>query len=87
MSKDQLGRMILQLAWQDNSNNEQRFDIQRSRTQSNFQTIGSVGPNTSSSNVSLGFTNLYTYYYRIRAVNGSGESFSNILTIPGSTNL
>ncbi len=87
MTKDQLGRMILQLAWQDNSNNEQRFDIQRSRTQSNFQTIGSVGPNTSSSNVSLGFTNLYTYHYRIRAVNGSGESFSNILTIPGSTNL
>ena len=69
------------LNWADNSNNETGFQIQRA-TNINFTGAStfSVGANvtTFSQNVSRPGT----YYYRVRAVNGSGNSnYSNVLTV------
>lgn len=69
------------LSWNDNSNNETSFIIQRSST-SAFTSIDKTMTATANSNRynDWGLTPGTTYYYRMAAVNGSDEStFSNTL--------
>jgi probable HAF family extracellular repeat protein len=63
----------LDLTWADNSDNEQRFEIQRRRFWSDWATVATVGPNTMTfSDVTVG---AYIHYmYRVRAVNAVGAS-------------
>jgi hypothetical protein len=76
---------LLNLAWKDNSDNETRFEIQRARTTTGpFTSIATVGANITSATLSTGYANVFTYYYRIRAVNNAGESFSNVIMTKGS---
>ncbi len=68
------------MAWNDNSNNEKTFAIERCRgaTCTNFALIANVAANkTSYSNT--GLSRNTTYRYRIRAYNDAGYSaYSNI---------
>lgn len=73
---------IVALAWQDRSNNELRFSIERSTSSSTgFAQVGTVNFNvTSFSNT--GLPSYKTYYYRVRAVNATGNSgYSNVVMI------
>jgi hypothetical protein len=65
---------IINLGWTDNSSNEQTFAIQRSTDGgSTFSDLGSVGPNVTLY-ADPGLTGGATYYYRVRAANGGGNS-------------
>ena len=67
----------IELTWTDRSANELGFQIQRSTNNATFSTILTTGPNAVSY-IDGGLTTNTTYYYRIRAVNGSVvSSFSN----------
>jgi probable HAF family extracellular repeat protein len=63
----------LDLSWADNSNNEQSFEIQRRQSWSDWVTISSVPPNTTTfADTSV---DPYTHYiYRVRAMDGAGAS-------------
>ena len=69
----------IDLSWTDNSTNETNFVIQRSATSgSGFATIATLAPNTSSYADTTGLSASTTYYYRVYATNGAGDSgFSN----------
>jgi len=71
----------IKLSWQDNSDNEDGFKIERKTSSSAYSQIGTTGENITSykdNTVSAGIT----YYYRVRAYNnrGGNSSFSNIAT-------
>ncbi|MBN2508092.1 MAG: right-handed parallel beta-helix repeat-containing protein [Verrucomicrobia bacterium] len=72
------GTNAIQLAWQEDADNECGFEIQRSTNAIAWQPLAGVGPNTRA------FTDLSAaigqpYFYRVRATNGSGLSrFSNL---------
>ncbi len=65
------------LNWTDNSDNEEGFDVERRIENGEWEDIGSVGSNLmafSDSNLTTGTT----YYYRVNAYNGFGDSeYSN----------
>jgi hypothetical protein len=68
----------IDLQWQDNSDNEDGFKIERSSDGTNFNQIATVGagvttyPNT-------GLAPSTTYWYRVRAFNAGGDSdYSNV---------
>jgi hypothetical protein len=69
-----------QLTWQDNSNNEDGFKIERgSTTTGPFAQIGTVVANTTSYTDS-GLADATTFCYRVRAFNSTGDStYSNIV--------
>lgn len=76
-------RMQVNLAWSDNSSNENGFKIERcsGNNCTNFVEIAQVGANvTSYSNTGL---NRFTVYrYRVRAFNADGNSgYSNVATV------
>lgn len=63
----------INLGWTDNASNETGFEIERSTDGVNFTRIATVGVNvTQYSNSGLAAGTLY--YYRVRAVNTSGNS-------------
>jgi hypothetical protein len=68
----------IDLAWSDNSTNENGFAIERSADGVNFSQITTVAANlTSYSNT--GLTASTTYFYRVRAFNNAGSSsYSNV---------
>jgi hypothetical protein len=67
----------INLAWTDNSSNEDGFKIERSTNGSSFTEIGTVGPNVRNFS-STGLTANKLYYYRVRAYNSLGNSgYSN----------
>jgi len=64
----------INLSWTDNSSNESGFEIERSTSAvSGFTLISPTAPNVTSYGNS-GLTSSTTYYYRVKAVNGSGSS-------------
>ena len=75
------------ISWTDNSNNEDGFQIERSSSQNGTYTeVGTVSTNVSSF-VNSGLTANTTYYYRVRAYNGSGtSSYSNVLNVTTDQN-
>lgn len=68
----------INLSWTDNASNETGFKIERSPNGSTGWTqIGTTGADTTTYS-DTGLTELNTYYYRVRAYNGSGDSsYSN----------
>jgi Fibronectin type III domain/PQQ enzyme repeat len=69
----------IDLSWQDNSGNEQSFQVFRT-TGSHFKKIGVVGANVTSYS-DLGLSPNTTYRYKVRAHNKAGNSaFSNIVS-------
>ena len=78
----------IQLTWNDNSDNESGFEIQRSSTGLPFsysliQTTG-AGTTTYTDN---GLSEVTTYYYRVRAINLAGESaYSNVVSATTALN-
>jgi len=68
----------IDLGWADNSNNESGFTVERSPNgTSGWTQIATVGANVTTYS-STGLTCSTTYYYRVRAYNGGGDSdYSN----------
>jgi hypothetical protein len=74
---------VINLTWNDNSNNEDGFQIEKSTDGVNFEQIATTGPNTTAlASFSVGGLQAATAYaFRVRAFNGIGESgFSNTAT-------
>lgn len=65
----------IHLTWQDNSNNETGFVLERSPDQSNWAVIANVSPNLTEY-LDTSLTTDGTYFYRLRAINGVGQSSS-----------
>jgi hypothetical protein len=63
----------INLAWTDNSNNEDGFAVFRSTDNQHWTQIGAVGPNVTTYS-STGLSNNKTYYYYVRAWNMIGNS-------------
>ncbi len=75
----------VQLSWNDNSNNEAEFDIERSTDGTNWTQIATVGVNVTTYNDTT-VQALTEYFYRVRASNSIGPSgYTNIAsaTTPG----
>ena len=67
----------INLTWQDNSSDEDSFEIERSLDAATWSTIATLGDNTTAYSDS-GLAAVTTYYYRVRATNGVGPSgYSN----------
>jgi hypothetical protein len=68
----------IDLAWQDNSDNEDGFAIERSLDGTNFSSLTTVGADvTSFSDTTVAEST--TYWYRVKAFNGAGDSaYSNV---------
>jgi hypothetical protein len=62
------------LAWQDNSNNENGFKIDRSTDGVNFVTVAQVGANVTTYSDVSGLAAATTYFYRVRATGSGGDS-------------
>lgn len=68
----------INLSWSDNSSNETGFKIERSGDNVTFSQIAAVTAGTTSYS-STGLSSGSTYYFRIRAYNGVGNSgYSNV---------
>jgi len=68
----------IDLGWQDNSDNEDGFAVERSLDGTNFSSLGTVGVDetTFSDNTVAEST---TYWYRVKAFNSAGDSaYSNV---------
>ncbi|MGE5609496.1 MAG: fibronectin type III domain-containing protein [Bacillota bacterium] len=86
----------IDLTWVDNSNNEDRFVIERSTDGLAFTTIATLAANTTSYSDAANTTRYDAtgihpatrYYYRVRAENSAGPSFSpvfNATTLANAT--
>jgi hypothetical protein len=73
-----VSRSQINLTWTDNSSNETGFKIERSTNGTSFTQIATVGAGVTSY-ASTGLQKNRTYYYRVRATNGAGDSaYSNV---------
>jgi len=72
-----VSRSQINLAWGDNSSNEDGFRIEQSTNGTTFAEIATVGANVKAYQ-STGLSANKTYYYRVRAYNAGGSSaYSN----------
>jgi alpha-tubulin suppressor-like RCC1 family protein len=75
-----IGLAQIELSWQDNSNNETDFIIERGITNTDYSPIVTVGANATSY-LDTGLNPANTYYYRVCAYNGFGSSpYVNVST-------
>jgi hypothetical protein len=77
-----LNKSVVTLAWNDNSDNEQSFLIERSTSSAGgFVEIGTVSANINSF-ADRDVQSKTTYYYRVRATNSTGHSaYSNTASV------
>jgi hypothetical protein len=74
------------VTWNDNSNNETGFKVERSKNGTNFTQIATVNANVTTY-ASTGLSTNTTYYYRVRAYNNKNSAYSNTAnatTLPNS---
>ena len=72
-----LSRSQIRLNWTDNSSNESGFQIERSTNGTTFTQIATVGAGVKTY-TSTGLQSNRTYWFRVRAYNGTGNSaYSN----------
>lgn len=70
----------IDLSWSDNANNETGYKIERSTDGKSFYPLAGTGPN-GTFNRNTGLTPGRLYYYRVYAINGSGNSaYSNVIS-------
>ena len=75
------GSRRVDLSWTDNSGNESGFRIERSSNGSTFAQIGTVAANVRTYQ-NTGLTRGNTYWYRVRAYNGTGDSpYTNTVSV------
>lgn len=78
LSAISISSSAIDLSWNDQSVNEDNFNIERSADGINFSTLITLGPDITSYSDN-GLTASTIYYYRINASNGGGTSdFSNV---------
>ena len=78
LSAQATGQTEVRLTWSDNSNNEDRFELERSEDGINFVGIGSPGANSTQAQAT-GLRAGTRYFFRLRAVNAGGASgYSNV---------
>lgn len=76
-----ISKTQVDLDWQDNSDNENGFKIERSLNSVDFAQIADVPANTTGYS-DPNRTHFETYYYRVKAYNNQGNSgYSNIVSI------
>ncbi len=63
----------ISLSWIDNAGDETGFELERSTDGTNFSMVATI-PANDESFTDIGLAASATYYYRLRAVNGSGNS-------------
>lgn len=68
-----LSSSAIDLSWDDNSSNEDGFNIESSLDGNTFTALASVGPNTTSYS-DVGLSAATTYYYRVTAYNSVGNA-------------
>jgi FtsP/CotA-like multicopper oxidase with cupredoxin domain len=69
---------LVTLTWSDNSNNETGFEIQQGRN-ANFTGLATYNVGANVTTFTLNVPRVLSYYYRVRAVNASGNSaWSNV---------
>jgi alpha-tubulin suppressor-like RCC1 family protein len=70
----------IDLFWQDNSNNEDGFEIERSTDGINYSLLTTIYSNGASYSDTIGLFPTTPYYYRVRAMNTIGDrsAWSNI---------
>ncbi|HEX5244858.1 MAG TPA: NPCBM/NEW2 domain-containing protein, partial [Tepidisphaeraceae bacterium] len=73
LSASAISSSQINLAWADNSSNENSFKVQRSTDGTNFITIATLAANTTSYS-DTGLSAATTYSYRVIASNGAGDS-------------
>jgi hypothetical protein len=74
------GTAPVQLAWEEDADNESAFELQRSPDGANWTSLGPIGPNVEGAFDSTGVLG-QRYYYRARAINSVGVSrYSNVAT-------
>ncbi|MEP2023050.1 MAG: PHB depolymerase family esterase [Reichenbachiella sp.] len=78
LSASTTGSTSIQVSWQDNSNNENAFILERSAgNENNYSLIATLSSNTESY-ADTGLNTSSTYYYRVKASNSVGDSnYSN----------
>lgn len=64
----------INLAWQDNSNNESNFVIERKKGATGTYAVIATLPANTTSFQNTGLSRNTTYYYRVKATNASGSS-------------
>lgn len=75
-------RTYIYLRWQDESNNETGFEIERAVAQEGPWTLVKTAKANAELANDTGLTPQTTYYYRIRAINGFGQSdYSNVISV------
>jgi hypothetical protein len=73
-----IGTNEINLAWREDADNETGFEIQRSTDGANWAPVATVGAGVTN-HAELTAQLFQRYYYRVRAVNGSGASrYSNL---------
>jgi fibronectin type 3 domain-containing protein len=69
----------IQLSWQDMSNNEESFVLERSTNGTTFAPLATLQPNVTNY-TDRNLVPATAYYYRVRAVNKGGFAVSNVAT-------
>jgi len=77
----------INLTWEDNASNETGYKVERSTDNNNWTELTTTAANATSYS-STGLSEGTTYYYRIRATNGNGDSTysntANATTLPAA---
>ncbi|MDX1962067.1 MAG: PA14 domain-containing protein [Pirellulales bacterium] len=80
-----IGYDRIRLTWVDNSNNEQRFNIERSANGVNFTLVGFVSANTTSFiDQALNAGSAYTYRVRAQSTGGNSAYSNTSTATPGN---